>query len=231
MNGLRWSLPGCRLMTATGNSAAIAGSAFAAMSRASRPPWRGRSDAPDRQINVGKTETRPALSVVRPAENVVPFRAAADAKPTILSPVERTAFRELATTLTARLKGADELARGQIANDLDETPAAGFPVSDRVAKAAANAGDSRLLAEQRAPLPEPSLKEERPILDRLPVGLLIHRHDSLIYANRAFLEWTGCETLADFSQAGGLDSLFIEPEQQSAEPIRVAGSGSADRRA
>ena len=182
-----------------------------------------KGDAPDRQINVGKTETRPALSVVRPAENVVPFRAAADVKPTILSPVERTAFRELATTLTARLKGADELARGQIANDLDETPAAGFPVSDRVAKAAANAGDSRLLAEQRAPLHEPSLKEERPILDRLPVGLLVHRHDSLIYANRAFLEWTGCETLADFSQAGGLDSLFIEPEQQSAEPSAAQG--------
>ena len=33
--------------------------------------------------------------------------------------------------------------------------------------------------------------EGRPILDRLPIGILVYRLNNLIYANRAFLDWTG----------------------------------------
>ena len=43
-----------------------------------------------------------------------------------------------------------------------------------------------------------------------PVGVLIYRLNDLIYANRAFLEWTGYPTLQGLRDAGGLDSLFIE---------------------
>ena len=50
-------------------------------------------------------------------------------------------------------------------------------------------------------------QESRPILDRLPVGILVYRLNSLIYANRAFLEWTGYATLDALNEAGGLDSL------------------------
>lgn len=170
-----------------------------------------------------KAETRPLLSVVRAVENVVPFRAVGgDAKPATLSPVERTAFRELATTLTARLKGADQLARGQIESDFEEEPAAGTPVSDHGPAKIAASNESGIPAGQRAPLRD-TLKEDRPILDRLPSGILIYRHDHFIYANRAFLQWTGYETLSDFSQAGGLDTLFIEPAE------RAAGSGAQDQ--
>ena len=46
-------------------------------------------------------------------ENVVPFRAANhDSKTGGLNPAERNAFRDLGSRLSARLKGADELARG-----------------------------------------------------------------------------------------------------------------------
>jgi hypothetical protein len=31
--------------------------------------------------------------------------------------------------------------------------------------------------------------------DRLPIGILVYRLNSLIYANRAFLAWTGYSTL------------------------------------
>jgi PAS domain-containing protein len=45
---------------------------------------------------------------------------------------------------------------------------------------------------------------------------LIYRLNSLIYANRAFLDWTGYSTLDELTEAGGLDSLFIEPKKEAA---------------
>ena len=53
--------------------------------------------------------------------------------------------------------------------------------------------------------------DQRPILDRLPIGVLVYRLDRLLYANRAFLDWTGYESIHALSDAGGLDALFIEP--------------------
>jgi PAS domain S-box-containing protein len=55
------------------------------------------------------------------------------------------------------------------------------------------------------------------ILDRLPVGVLIYRLEQLLYANRAFLAWTGHENLASLDDAGGLQSLFIESEFNAAD--------------
>jgi hypothetical protein len=31
-----------------------------------------------------------------------------------------------------------------------------------------------------------------PVLDRVPVSILIYRLNELVYANRLFLRWTGC---------------------------------------
>ena len=45
---------------------------------------------------------------------------------------------------------------------------------------------------------------------------MIYRLNSLIYANRAFLDWTGYSTLDELAEAGGLDSLFIEPKKEAA---------------
>ena len=56
------------------------------------------------------------------------------------------------------------------------------------------------------------------MLERLPVGVLIHRADALLYANRAFLEWTGYADLAAVAAAGGLERLVVEP-----------GAGALDR--
>jgi PAS domain S-box-containing protein len=52
--------------------------------------------------------------------------------------------------------------------------------------------------------------EIRAILDKLPAGVLVYRLDTLLYANRAFLGWTGHRDLEALNEAGGLDSLFIE---------------------
>ena len=45
------------------------------------------------------------------------------------------------------------------------------------------------------------------LLDRIPIGILIYRHDALLYANRHFLEWSGYESLAALEAAGGLTAV------------------------
>ena len=46
----------------------------------------------------------------------------------------------------------------------------------------------------------------------------------MIYANRAFLDWTGYPTLDALTEAGGLDSLFIETKSEP--PAADAGDGA-----
>ncbi|MBX9841846.1 MAG: PAS domain S-box protein [Xanthobacteraceae bacterium] len=138
-------------------------------------------------------------------ENVVPFPAApAEPTPT-LSPVERKAFSELASRLTARLRGSREAIQS-------EPPSA--------ASAPAEPAEPQPERPPAAPsvVPRVAPGDQRPILDRLPVGVLVYRLDKLIYANRAFLDWTGYGALDALEEAGGLDALFVEPneDEQSA---------------
>ena len=55
------------------------------------------------------------------------------------------------------------------------------------------------------------MPDAQPVFDRLPVGVLVYRLDHLLYANPAFLQWTGHQSLDGLIEAGGLDGLFIEP--------------------
>ncbi len=137
------------------------------------------------------------------AANVVPFRTAAATEPKLpsLSPVERNAFRELAQELTARLRGqADEpagAARGSIIAD---------------------AGPAMAETPQQQPAAGHIL------LDRVPAGVLVYRRDALLYANRAFLEWSGYDSLDALAAAGGLAALFAEPDAEA-----LSESGGAQR--
>jgi PAS domain S-box-containing protein len=137
---------------------------------------------------------RPAPSAAPASANVVPFRPSPPAEPKaapaepksppVLSPVERRAFRELAQELTSRLR----------------------------APAAAESGPEGPPAEpETAPAPPAEAAIEHVLLDRIPIGVLVYRHDSLLYANRYFLEWTGYDDLAAIEHAGGLNTLFAEP--------------------
>jgi len=117
---------------------------------------------------------RAALSVAPAAANVVPFRVAPTAEPKApsLSPVERTAFRELAQELTARLRGpqsapatAENLAAGVPAEQQPQAEASVEAVEAAAAPAAAEAAPHAgpEPAEQGAapaPPPAPSLLEE-----------------------------------------------------------------------
>jgi PAS domain S-box-containing protein len=149
-------------------------------------------------------QERPMLTVVPPVENVLPFRASEpNEKSPSLTPVERRAFRELASKLTARLREAQSGSlSGATPLDLDAAelpePLAEAPPVTSVPAALENPG--RAMAG-----------DQRPILDRLPLGVLVYRLDRLLYANRAFLDWTGYDSIHALADAGGLDALFIEP--------------------
>jgi signal transduction histidine kinase/PAS domain-containing protein len=166
--------------------------------------------------NVSRHTERPALSIA-PAANVVLFRQAPsqEPKPPALSAGERKAFRELAQELTARLRGTPEApATSDNAVALvQETEKPGeisslVPSETEIAHASPPTreltGNEAGVVSAATPVIDPSL------LDRIPIGVLIYRHDELIYANRHFLEWTGYDSLNALAEAGGLNSLFVE---------------------
>jgi signal transduction histidine kinase len=75
-------------------------------------------------------------------------------------------------------------------------------------------------ASLQQPLIEPAL------LDRIPLGILIYRHDALLYANRQFLDLSGYADVAAIEAAGGLNRLFAGPAD-AALADSSAAQGSA----
>ena len=133
--------------------------------------------------------------------NVVPFPASANENAPFLSAVERNAFRELANRLSARLRADQDPARDPPA------PATRQPTAPAAVEPAAKI----TTAKPSAAKPAATSPNQRSVLDRLPVGVLVYRLNRLIYANRTFLDWTGYHELDALEEAGGLDALFIEP--------------------
>ncbi|MBV9558520.1 MAG: PAS domain-containing protein, partial [Pseudolabrys sp.] len=129
--------------------------------------------------------------------NVVPFRPAPQDNAGALDQREQSAFNELARELSDRLKKG---AKTPI-NDDDFGPERPEPIAEP---------DEQPPAPVARAAPQRDSRSEQTILDRLPVGILIYRLNDLLYANRAFLEWTDYPNLEALRAAGGLDSLFIE---------------------
>jgi signal transduction histidine kinase len=75
-------------------------------------------------------------------------------------------------------------------------------------------GPSNEPGDEQPELPAPSAGtvDEQALLDRIPIGVLIYRHDQIIYANRHFLDLSGYADLAAIEADGGLNRLFAEPE-------------------
>jgi len=161
------------------------------------------------------------------AANVLPFRAPGEAKQPSLTPVENSAFDELARQLSARLDTEN-------GNDADAAGAAIFdPLAPSAVREAAHA-----TPEWLAP-PEPPARGEtardKALLDLLPVGILIYRLDRLLYANPAFLTQMGYPGLHALEEAGGLDALYVEPGVSNAsstsdtgKPVTISASQPTD---
>ena len=185
------------------------------------------SEAPD-------TLSQPEPEIVEPPQNVVPFPLANETRMPSLSAVENHAFDEIARRLTERF---DEPG-AQRPTDIPEAA----EMSDRRAAVRAEeraepakTGQPAWLTAAATPARGDSGRD-RALLDLIPSGILIYRLDRLLYANRAFLERTGFESLHVLQEAGGLDALYVEPGPASASsasdegmPLTIAHS--ADDRA
>ncbi len=145
-----------------------------------------------------------------PTANVLAFTPPPAEETPALSPGERSAFHELARELSDRLK--------KTAGKADAAaPAPGLPDDFGPEPTAPAAPPAPVSAPPRAARNGDAARdtqEGRPILDRLPVGILVYRLNTLIYANRAFFDWTGYPSLDALAEAGGLDSLFIESDSE-----------------
>ena len=122
---------------------------------------------------------KPEQNRVAPSEpaKVLAFPAAPAPAPVApaLSPKEHVAFQELARELSERLRKTSGKSSAPVPVESSEPVAA--PVE-----------------APQTPKPARDALEDRTIFDRLPTGILIYRLNSLIYANRAFLDWTGYST-------------------------------------
>jgi signal transduction histidine kinase/PAS domain-containing protein len=153
---------------------------------------------------------------VEPAEdalrNVVPFRPIGEPRALLLTPVENSAFNELARQLSARLEGENgakaQRAREAMIEPQGSTESAGQPFWMAPAEPPAQGESAR----------------DRMLLDLLPDGVLIYRLDRLLYANAAFLQRIGYPSLHALEQAGGLDALYVEPGVSSASSTSDTGT-------
>lgn len=174
--------------------------------------------------------TDPETPVETPP-NVVPFRALGDLRspgdqrslsdqrsPT-LTPVENSAFNELARQLSERLeRDRETIASAAAEPPADEVTQEVPPISEPGAPGAAE-----WLSEPAPPAHGHSTRD-RALLDLVPTGMLIYRLDRLLYANPAFLTRMGYASLAALEDAGGLDALYVEPGVSTASSTSQAGT-------
>src|SRR3954451_7045779 len=185
------------------------------------PPRAAQADpSPPTHPALPKEPERPHLTVVPSSRNVVPFPGGPEKRPA-LTPVERSAFVEI----------GEKLKNG--------APAAAAPVAPAPPPEAA---EERAPQSTTEPMPsafatpaisadaaQKNAEAQLAVLERLPVGVLIHRNEQLLYANRAFLEWTGYADLTAVSQAGGLEHLVVAPQAGALDRVNGTGKTSTLR--
>lgn len=167
--------------------------------------------------------THPETPVETPP-NVVPFRPAGDVRslsdqrPPTLTPVENSAFNELARQLSERLEREREtIATGASEPDAENTP------EPPAAEPEAPHAPAEWLTEPAPPAHGHSVRD-RALLDLVPTGMLIYRLDRLLYANPAFLARMGYPSINALEDAGGLDALYVEPGVSSASSTSQGGT-------
>ncbi|WP_177243724.1 PAS domain S-box protein [Bradyrhizobium sp. Gha] len=203
------------------------------------PPTASEPEPSALFIEANSHPTDPETPVETPP-NVVPFRAPGDLRPQgdlrsqgdqrsqgdprspMLTPVENSAFNELARQLSERLeREREQIASAAVEPPADETaPEPPAPIAPEAPPAAAAA---EWLTEPAPPAQGHSTRD-RALLDLVPTGMLIYRLDRLLYANPAFLARMGYPSLAALEDAGGLDALYVEPGVSSASSRSQSGT-------
>ncbi len=161
-----------------------------------------RADAPSPAASAGN---------IVPLRNghLTPVRPIIEPSKPNLSSAERSAFREIAKALGARIAGDDEPASPRL------PPAA--PLRLKEAEAAAADGGSD--AAPASPAPEPAATARRlpnshaDLLDKLPIAVLVNRDDTALYANRTMLDLLDYADLDDLASGGGVSRLIKDAER------------------
>jgi PAS domain S-box-containing protein len=152
--------------------------------------------------------------------NVVPFRPLGDSRAPVLTPVENSAFDELARQLSARLENENDALE---TSGPSEAPRAVDAPPVQTETPSSIVVPPTWLAEPEPPAHGES-KRDKTLLDLLPTGVMIYRLDRLLYANQAFLERMGYPSLHALEQAGGVDALYVEPGVSNASSTSGTGT-------
>lgn len=190
------------------------------------PPTATEPEPPSPITDANSHPTDPETPVETPP-NVVPFRAPgdlrslSDQRSPALTPVENSAFNELARQLSERL----ERERETIASAAAEPPVEEITqdAPTLISEPGAPPAAAGWLSEPAPPAQGHSTRD-RALLDLVPTGMLIYRLDRLLYANPAFLTRMGYANLAALEDAGGLDALYVEPGVSAASSTSQAGT-------
>jgi PAS domain S-box-containing protein len=190
------------------------------------PEPTAEAERPEPSSDATSPPNDPDIPVETPVEtppNVVPFRPAGDVRslsdqrsPT-LTPVENSAFNELARQLSERLERERETIAdaSEPVTEITTEPPATEPTPPQAA--------AEWLTEP-APPPRGMSARDRALLDLLPTGILIYRLDRLLYANSAFLARMGYADIHELEDAGGLDALYVEPGVSAASSTSQGGT-------
>ena len=165
-------------------------------------------------------EPRPLLTVVPAAKNVLPFRSARRAREApALTPVERSAFHEI----------AEALSKGEAPPIAPEPSAPQRPSRAAIPRepqpAASPAPTAERIRDAATPT-DAAPKTRRPqlaILERLPVGVLIHRDEQLSTPTARSSNGPAMRDLAAVAAAGGLERLVVDPDAGALD--RINGTG------
>lgn len=175
------------------------------------------AELPEPATDANSHPTDPETPVETPP-NVLPFRAPGDTRSPTLTPVENSAFNELARQLSERLERDKEtIAASAEPPDAEIAPEAPTPEPETPHAPA------EWLSEPAPPAHGHSTRD-RALLDLLPTGILIYRLDRLLYANPAFLARMGYASLSALENAGALDALYVEPGVSAASSTSQAGT-------
>jgi PAS domain S-box-containing protein len=166
------------------------------------------------QATPAREETKlepPVLQSEARPENVVRLRpGGAEPDRPALTSSEHYAFREIARVLGARIEGID--ADVPVPTGEPERPRSPMPRYVPAAAAIAESG-------------------ERAVLDRLPLGVVVHRGEQVLYINRTLLDWLGLDSAQTLNADGGLNRLFsgapaLDPtEADASRVLAISGRG------
>ncbi len=140
------------------------------------------------QVAEALSSTNPAEPETKEAPDTVERRSPTPPASS-LSNAERSAFREIARALGARLEG--------------EPPSQNENPVEAVSPADAEPEDDT----SRPPISADAANGDK-VLDRLPVGILVHRGEHILFANRFLLDLTGYGDADEIQADGGLVHLF-----------------------